>query len=282
MSASSEATDLEVIRLRDQVAALEQLLEVHESTVAEQSRRLERALGEIEGRNQELERSNRELELFAYIASHDLQEPLRVISSYVQLLAQRYSDQLDDRAHKYINYAVDGARRMQDLINGLLEYSRTGTRDLVREPVDLGHTLDAVRSDLAHAIAEAGARVRAGALPTVSADPTQMRQLLQNLIGNGIKFRSDTPPVVDVDAVERNGYWEVTVRDNGIGLEPRFADRIFQVFQRLNPGEKYPGTGIGLAVCRRIVERHGGTINVRSAPGEGAAFTFTLPREDTR
>ena len=270
--------ELEVERLRAERAAMEQLLEVHERTVAEQSRRLERAIAEVAERNSELERSNRELEMFAYIASHDLQEPLRVIASYVQLLDQRYRDRLDDRARKYINYAVDGARRMQDLINGLLEYSRAGTRQVNLGAVDLGATVELVRTDLSHAIAETGAEVRASDLPTVTADGTQMRQLLQNLVGNAIKFRGEEPPRVDIEARSAPDGCAITVRDNGIGLEPRFADRIFQVFQRLNPVEKYPGTGIGLAVCRRIVERHGGTITVDSTPGAGAAFTFTLPR----
>ena len=276
---STAELELEVERLRAQNAAMEQLLEVHEATVAEQSRRLERALAEVADRNHDLERSNRELEMFAYIASHDLQEPLRVIASYVQLLQQRYEDRLDDRARKYINYAVDGARRMQDLIQGLLEYSRTGTRQVAIDDVDLSETLRLVRADLAHAIAESRATIHAGELPVVRADATQMRQLLQNLVGNALKFRGELPPVIEIDARDSPEAWAVTVRDNGIGLEPRFAERIFQVFQRLNPGEKYPGTGIGLAVCRRIVERHGGTIAVESTPGTGAAFTFTLPRK---
>ena len=268
---------LEIERQQAQIAALEQLLEVTEGTVAEQARRLERAMAEVADRNRDLERSNRELELFAYIASHDLQEPLRVISSYVQLLSQRYAGSLDERADKYIRYAVDGARRMQDLINGLLEYSRAGTREVALEPVDLGEIMESVRTDLSHYITGAAATVDVGDLPVVMADRTQLRQLLQNLIGNAVKFRGEAAPVVRVTARETPAGWAVSVADNGIGIDPRFADRVFQVFQRLNPVERYPGTGIGLAVCRRIVERHGGTLTLESVPDKGSTFTFTLP-----
>jgi PAS domain S-box-containing protein len=225
----------------------------------------------------ELARSNEELERFAYIASHDLQEPLRMVASYTQLLARRYRGKLDEDADEFIGYAVNGANRMQQLIRDLLEYSRVGTRGGIFAAVDCGELVTQVLGDLATAIGEAGAAVVAGPLPTVSGDRSQLRQLFQNLVENALKYRSDAPPVARIDATGEGDMWHFTVRDNGIGIAPEYADRIFVIFQRLHTQAEYPGTGIGLAVCKRIVERHGGRIWVESQPGEGATFHFTLP-----
>jgi PAS domain S-box-containing protein len=227
----------------------------------------------------ELERSNRELEQFAYVASHDLQEPLRMVASYTQLLGRRYRGKLDEDADEFIGFAVDGARRMQELINDLLTYSRVGSRALELEPVDVGQVVDRVVGDLGAAIAEAGATVTRQALPTIMADSLQMQQLFQNLIANGIKFRRPgIAPQVHVSASSSVAGWTFTVRDNGIGIEPQYLDRIFALFQRLHTRAEYPGTGIGLAICKKIVERHGGCILVTSVAGEGTTFEISLPR----
>jgi PAS domain S-box-containing protein len=227
-------------------------------------------------RTQELERSNRELEQFAYVASHDLQEPLRMVSSYTQLLAKRYQDRLDSDANDFIAYAVGGANRMQRLINDLLAYSRVNTQGKVPKPVDshvaLGHAL----ANLAAAIEEQQAMVSNDDLPVVSADETQLVQVFQNLIANALKFRGGEAPRVHVSAERREGEWIFSVRDNGIGIAHEFHPRLFQIFQRLH-GKDVPGTGIGLALCKRIVERHGGVIWVESEEGQGATFRFTLP-----
>lgn len=231
----------------------------------------------------ELEESNEELVKFAYVASHDLQEPLRMVTSFLQLLERRYEGQLDDTARQYIGHAVDGARRMQRLIQDLLAYSRIGTRGREFQPVDSREVVLDVLHDLGPAIAEAGAEVEAADLPVVFADPTQLHQLFLNLVGNALKFRRDgVTPRIELRAEpapleDGRAGWRYTVSDNGIGLDEQYADRIFQVFQRLHTRKEYEGTGIGLAICRKIVERHGGTVSVRSVLGEGATFTFTLP-----
>ena len=225
----------------------------------------------------DLERSNRELEHFAYVASHDLQEPLRMISSYTQLLAQHYEGQLDDKAQKYIRYAVDGAVRMQTLINDLLTYSRVGRQGKPLEPTDAHAVLGVAIRNLAVAIQETHALIISDELPMVLADASQLAQLFQNLLANALKFQRDALPRVHVWARAVEGKWVFAVQDNGIGIEAQYAERVFILFQRLHTREEYPGTGIGLAVCQRIVERHGGKIWFESQPGKGTTFFFTLP-----
>jgi light-regulated signal transduction histidine kinase (bacteriophytochrome) len=225
----------------------------------------------------DLARSNAELEQFAYVASHDLQEPLRMVASYTQLLARRYRGRLDQDADEFIEFAVDGARRMQDLINDLLAYSRVGTRALQPESVDTGRLVDQVVADLAAAIDDSGGRVVHVQLPVVHGDPTQLRQLFQNLIANAIKFHGQRAPEVTITAVANGATWTFAVRDNGIGIDQQYLERIFVLFQRLHTRDDYPGTGIGLAICRKIVERHHGRIWLESTPGQGTTFFFTLP-----
>src|SRR5579859_4363664 len=226
----------------------------------------------------DLERSNRELEQFAYVASHDLQEPLRMVASYTQLLARRYKDKLDSDADEFIGFAVDGALRMQELINDLLTYSRVGSRALELECVDSNAVVDQVVSDLRAAIEDSAATVTRDELPSVRADRRQLQQLFQNLIANAIKFQQPgLAPVVHVSARTTDSKRTFGVSDNGIGIEPQYVERIFMLFQRLHSRAEYHGTGIGLAICKKIVERHGGSIGVHSEPGRGTTFEFTLP-----
>lgn len=227
-------------------------------------------------RDEELRRSNSDLEQFAYVASHDLQEPLRMVANYTELLAQRYRGKLDERADKYLHYASDGARRMQSLVGDLLAYSRVGSQGKPFVPVDTNETVKHVARSLSAALEESGATLDVGELPVVLADPTQLHQLFQNLIANALKFRSEVPPTIIVRATEDGDRWRFSVADNGIGFDMRFADRIFQMFQRLHERERFSGSGIGLAIAKRVVERHGGTISVESTPGEGTTFFFTL------
>jgi PAS domain S-box-containing protein len=226
---------------------------------------------------EDLARSNKELEQFAYVASHDLQEPLRMVSSYTQLLERRYKDKLDTDAKEFIAYAVDGANRMQRLIQDLLVYSRVSSRGKSLTPTDCNAVLGTVRINLSVAIEENNARVTHDELPIVMADETQLVQVFQNLIGNAIKFHSEEPPRIHVSAEKNKKEWIFSVRDNGKGVDPQYHDRIFVIFQRLQGKGEYPGTGIGLAICKRIIERHGGRIWVESEPGKGSTFYFTLP-----
>jgi PAS domain S-box-containing protein len=225
----------------------------------------------------ELQRSNAELEEFAYVAAHDLQEPLRMIASYTELLCQRYEGRLDEKADKYVHYAVDGAKRMQCLINDLLTYSRVGTPGKPTQPVQSGVVLRRVLHNMRDKLEETQADVVCGVLPLVRADETQLGQLFQNLISNALKFRSERLPRVKLDAVDRNGEWIFSVEDNGIGIDRQYADRIFQMFQRLHERGKYEGSGIGLAIAKKIVQRHGGRIWFESRLGAGTTFYFTLP-----
>jgi signal transduction histidine kinase len=234
---------------------------------------------ERQAAEEKLARSNRELEHFAYIASHDLQEPLRMIGSFLQLLSLEYEDKLDADGKEYIHFAVDGARRMQELISDLLTYSRVDMKGKPFLPTDMEAVLDAVLGDLRHAIEESGAVVTRDPLPTLRADALQMMQLFQNLIKNAIKFRGQAPPAVHVGGTQEADGWTFSVRDNGIGIEPRYWEKIFVIFQRLHTRDEYPGTGIGLAVCQRIVERHGGRIWLESQAGAGTTFFFTLPHD---
>jgi light-regulated signal transduction histidine kinase (bacteriophytochrome) len=231
----------------------------------------------VQQRSEDLARSNADLEQFAYVASHDLQEPLRAVAGSVQLLQRRYQGQLDARADEFITHAVEGTSRMQQLIDDLLAFSRVGTRGDRLRPCDSGRALDAALGNLAVAIRESGAVITRDPLPTVAADISQLTSLLQNLIGNAIKFRGAAPLCIHVGAAPQGGEWVFSVRDTGIGIEPQYFERIFGVFQRLHTRREYPGTGIGLAICRKIVERHGGRIWVESELGEGSTFYFTLP-----
>ena len=230
----------------------------------------------------ELRRSNAELEQFAYIASHDLQEPLRMVASYTELLAQRYRGKLDDKADKYIFYAVDGAKRMQRLVADLLAYSRVGSQGRPLAPVDTQAVVTSVVEMMKPTIRKANAKIEISPLPAVLADEGQLRQLFQNLIGNALKFRAEADPVIGVRAARHNERWMFCVEDNGIGIDMQYAERIFQMFQRLHERGKYEGSGIGLSIVKRIVERHGGTIWLESKPGIGTSFFFSLTPIDAK
>jgi PAS domain S-box-containing protein len=226
----------------------------------------------------ELRRSNAELEQFAYIASHDLQEPLRMVASYTELLGERYKGKLDDKADKYIGYAVDGARRMQLLIRALLDYARVSSQAKPLQPTDSAAVLATVLQSMGKAIEGSQAEVVFGQLPTVMADELQLGQVFQNLIGNALKFHGANHPRVEVTIDPSGEMWQFSFADNGIGIEKESSGRIFQMFQRLHTREEYEGTGIGLTVAKRIVERHGGKIWFDSVPGQGTTFHFTIPK----
>lgn len=228
----------------------------------------------------ELKESNEELEQFAYAASHDLQEPLRMVTSYLELIENRYSDALDEDGQEFIDFAVDGADRMRDMIEGLLEYSRVDTRGDALESVELDAVLEDVREDLQVKIEQTDAEIVTEALPRVEGDSDQLRQVFQNLLDNAIEYSGEESPQVRVSAERAGDEWTVSVRDEGVGIDPADADRVFDVFQSLHTQEEAAGTGIGLALCERIVERHGGDVWVESDPGEGTTFSCTLPAAD--
>jgi signal transduction histidine kinase len=241
------------------------------------ARAFERMLLALRRRSDELQRSNADLEQFAYVASHDLQEPLRMVSSYTTLLKRRYGGKLGPDADEFIAFAVDGATRMQNMINDLLLYSRAGRTDTLVEPTDSQAAVERALANLQSAIADKGALVTVERLPVALANGSQLTRVFQNLIGNALKFCKAERPTVRVGAVPRGGDWEFSVADNGIGIEPQHRDRIFLIFQRLHRQSEYPGTGIGLAVCKRIIEREGGRIWFESSVGQGTTFFFTLP-----
>ena len=236
---------------------------------------------QLDEQARELARSNAELEQFAYVASHDLQEPLRKVAGFCQLIEQRYGDQLDERGSQYVAFAVDGAKRMQQLINDLLAFSRVG-RGMGERPLVAGDdVLRQAIASLEHAIEESGARIDAGPLPEVRGEPALLAAVFQNLIGNALKFHGEGPPHVAISAAREDGAWVFTCADDGIGIEPEYAERIFMIFQRLHPKDAYAGTGIGLAMCRKIVEYHGGRIWLdTAAPSGRTTFRFTLPAID--
>ncbi len=291
--------NLELMKARDELNSMNEQLEqkVEERTAALNKEIIEHKLAEDELRKyrgrleelveqrtselkkitRELEHSNAELRQFAYAASHDLQEPLRTIAGFVKLLEKHYKGRLDERADEFIAYAIDGAKRMQELIKDLLEYSRIGTMDREFKPTDSASILDKVISNLRVAIKEGGAVVTHDYLPVITADATQLGSVFQNLIGNAIKFHSAEAPRVHISAERIEEEWIFSVRDNGIGIDKQYAEKIFVVFQRLHTRNVYPGTGIGLAICKKIVERHGGRIWVESEPGKGSTFYFTVP-----
>jgi PAS domain S-box-containing protein len=240
-------------------------------------RNLHELIAECAESNVEIARSNAELQQFAYVASHDLQEPLRMISSYVQLLSRRYEGKLDEDADQFIAYAVEGTKRMHRLIEDLLAYSRVGARGKQFQPTDCSTVCRQAIANLQAAITESEATVTCDSLPTVWGDDTQITQLLQNLIGNAIKFRREEPPLVRVSAESSSDEWVFAVSDNGIGIAPEHRERIFEIFERLHTESQYGGTGLGLAVCKKIVEVHGGRIWVESEPGRGSTFFFTIP-----
>lgn len=292
----SEAFDLMTERLKTITVSRDEL-------VREAEKRAD-AERETKRYSNELKRSNEELQSFAYIASHDLQEPLRTITSFLQLVENRNRDKLDGESKEFMAFAVDGAKRLQSLINSLLEYSRIGSRDIPSQPVEceeiLRRTLDMFRKQTE----ETGAVISHGPLPVVNANPSQLGQVFQNLIGNAIKYRSEEPPRIHISAQQVTDFtvsdegvyipgfeipanlpvsgvkdaWLFSVKDNGIGIDLKYKDRLFVVFQRLHSAEKYAGTGIGLAICRRIIERHGGRIWFDSKPGKGSTFYFILPQ----
>jgi signal transduction histidine kinase len=261
----------------EMAAALEQRVRELQLTEAELKGLNEELEQRVLERTAELRRSNEDLEQFAYVASHDLQEPLRMVHNYLQLLRQRYQDKLDGNASEFIGFALDGARRMHELIQDLLTYSRVGTHGKEFAPVDCTEAFERAVANLSLSIDENNARVDHDPLPMINGDLVQLTQLFQNLIGNAIKFRGERRPEIHIGAERKDSEWELTVADNGIGIAEQDFQRIFVVFQRLHSREKYPGTGIGLAVCKKIVERHGGRIWVESRLGRGTTFHIILP-----
>ncbi len=237
----------------------------------------EQAEKDLARKVEELARSNRDLEQFAYVASHDLQEPLRMVAAYTQLLAERYRGKLDADADKYIGYAVEGALRMQTMIRDMLAFSRVGRNGVGCEPSDCNQIVKEALLNLKASIAESGAVVTYDGLPTLPAEQTQVLQLFQNLIGNAIKFRGKETPVIRISVEPQDRYWRFAVVDNGIGIAPEYRDIIFAIFQRLHAREEYSGNGVGLAICKKVVEHYGGKIWVESEPGRGSSFYFTLP-----
>ncbi len=273
MAVGQTESEKEIIRLKRQLSR-ERKARIQAEEIAEHATR------ELYEKNLDLNRANRDLEQFAYIASHDLQEPLRMVSSFTQLLAKRYRGRLDKDADDFIAFAVDGARRMQGMINDLLAYSRVGRPNADIVPVDANEAYHRAISNLTGTIEESAADITHDALPVVRAGNAELARLFQNLLGNAIKFRGDAPPKIHIAAVRDGAAWRFSVRDNGIGMPMDNREKIFDLFKRLGSREKYPGSGLGLAIAKRIVERSGGRIWVESEPGRGSIFFFTLPASD--
>lgn len=274
LEATRRASEDRAYELQQAIAELKAL----QDEDSRRARAMFNIMTDLKRERTQLTKSNADLEQFAYVASHDLKEPLRMVANYTRLLENEYADQLDDEARKYIGYASGGAQRMSALIEDLLSFSRVGRMDAPNEPVDLGFVLQEVTTDLSTLIDECGAEVvLPHDLPMVMGSKTRLAQLFQNLLGNALKFRhSDRIPRVAIECEERGDFWEFAITDNGIGIEPEYFDRIFQVFQRLHTADEYPGTGIGLAVCKKIVENHGGQIWVESGL-DGTTFRLQLP-----
>jgi light-regulated signal transduction histidine kinase (bacteriophytochrome) len=239
--------------------------------------RVQERTAELRTLTDELKRSNTDLQQFAYAASHDLQEPLRVVAGFVKLLEKRYKDSLDEKANEYIDFTVDGVKRMQMLIRDLLEFSRVGVKGKISKPANCSVALEEALYNLHSSIDENNVEVTYDLLPTVMGDSSQLSRLFQNLIGNAIKFRGEEKPKIHISAEQKGKEWIFSVRDNGVGIDPKYFNRIFVIFQRLHTREEYEGTGIGLAICKKIVERHGGRIWVESGVGKGSTFFFTMP-----
>ena len=268
------------LKLKEANAELERinldLVELNRKLEQEMAARME-AQEALHRANHDLQESNRNLELFASVASHDLQEPLHTITSYTELLARRYGDRLDAKGEQYIDFIIDGTKQMHAMINDLLEYSRVSTRAKAFAPVELNAVVEQAVKRLRQTIEETGATVEHAELPQIEADDRQLGQLFQNLLANGLKFRkSDVAPLIRITCQASEGKWLIGVHDNGIGIEERFYEKIFEIFRRLHTRQEYEGTGIGLAICKRIVEHHGGRIWVQSVVGEGTSFYFTL------
>jgi light-regulated signal transduction histidine kinase (bacteriophytochrome) len=255
--------------LRDVTAQVQMTEQLHALNVELESR--------VRQRTDALQRSNEELQQFAYVVSHDLREPLRTVSAYLQLLESKQQGVLDAEAKEFLDFAADGARRMQNLISDLLTYARLGVPERHLVETHCEQILTDVLTDLQEAIRDAGAAVTHDPLPVVLADASQLSRVFQNLLSNALKFRGRQPPRIHVSAVREGEEWIFSVRDNGIGLDPKYAERAFSMFQRLHAPQKYPGTGMGLAICKKIIGQHSGRIGVQSAPGAGATFYFTLP-----
>jgi two-component system CheB/CheR fusion protein len=264
------------IDFKGHIARLVIAHDVTEKIEAEQ--KLNEANEALSTRAKELTASNKDLEQFAYVASHDLQEPLRMVSSFLQLLEKKYKDLLDDTGKQYIHFAVDGAERMKRLILDLLAYSRAGTSKELSASIDMNEIASDVVSTFTFALKDCGGEIILNKLPTITAVKTQMHQLLQNLVSNAIKYRGDRPPKIEISCEEQDMYWIFKVKDNGLGIDKRFFEKIFVIFQRLHNKTEYSGTGIGLAICKKIVERHGGSIHVESEPERGSTFIFSIKK----
>jgi light-regulated signal transduction histidine kinase (bacteriophytochrome) len=277
VSAGEFATPLSVAAGPREVAEVGAEIDTMRERIVTELARVEGQRAQLQEQASELSRSNAELEQFAYVASHDLQEPLRKVASFCQALQTRYRGQLDDRADQYIDFAVDGAKRMQVLINDLLAFSRVGRRGGEHKSLELTGVVADARSALAEVLSETGARIEAPQLPVVHGERTLLVSLFQNLISNAVKFRSQEPPLIRIAAERGDGEWKLSFTDNGIGIEAEYAERIFLIFQRLHTRETYDGSGIGLALCRKIVEFHGGRIWLDTDCTSGACFRFTLP-----